>query len=126
LSAVAYLHTKNIAHRNIHPENVLFQSNDALNVKLLDFGSSRKMGENEPMHGVYGTAYYVAPECLVSDYNLKCDIWSVGIILYMLLSGKPPFNGSSDVEILEEVKRGEYSLEGNAWDQISDDAKNLV
>jgi calcium-dependent protein kinase len=96
LSAVAYLHGKNIAHRNIHPDNVLFQSNDALNVKVLDFGSSRKMGENEPLHGVYGTAYYVAPECLHGDYDLKCDTWSVGILMYMLLSGKPPFNGTSD------------------------------
>ena len=107
LSAVAYLHSKNIAHRNIHPENVLFQSNDALNVKLLDFGSSRKMGENEPLHGVYGTAYYVAPECLLGEYDLKVDVWSVGIIMYMLLSGKPPFNGATDTQILEEVKKGD-------------------
>jgi len=56
-------------------------------VKVLDFGSSRKMGENEALHGVYGTAYYVAPECLAGDYDLKVDIWSVGILLYMLLSG---------------------------------------
>ena len=126
LSAVAYLHSKQIAHRNIHPENVLFQSNDALNIKLLDFGSSRKMGENEAMHGVYGTAYYVAPECLEQDYDEKCDIWSVGIILYMLLSGKPPFNGTSDVQILEEVKKGDFSIEGGAWDQISPQAKDII
>lgn len=104
LSAVAYLHSKNIAHRDIKPENILFCSNDALNVKLLDFGNSRKMGENEGMQGVYGTAYYVSPEVLKGKYNEKCDVWSVGVILYMLLSGNPPFNGRSDVEILEAVK----------------------
>lgn len=104
LSAVAYLHSKKIAHRDIKPENILFVSNDALNVKLLDFGNSRKMGENEAMSGVYGTAYYVAPEVLQGNYTEKCDVWSVGVILYMLLSGNPPFNGRLDVEILNNVK----------------------
>lgn len=64
MSAVAYLHSRKIAHRDIKPENILFESNDALNVKLLDFGNSRKMGDNSAMQGVYGTAYYVAPEVL--------------------------------------------------------------
>jgi len=64
LSSIAYLHSRKIAHRDIKPENILFESNDALNIKLLDFGNSRKMGENEGMSGVYGTAYYVAPEVL--------------------------------------------------------------
>jgi len=87
LSAVNFLHGKKIAHRNIHPDNIVFESNDALNVKLLDFGNSRKMGENEGMQGVYGTAYYVAPECLTQVYDEKCDLWSVGVLMYMLLSG---------------------------------------
>jgi calcium-dependent protein kinase len=106
LSAVSYLHSRKIAHRDIKPENIMFETNDALNVKLLDFCSSRKMGENEAMQGVYGTAYYVAPEVLKGSYDLKCDIWSIGVILYMLLCGNPPFNGSSDVEIIEAVKKG--------------------
>ena len=115
LSAVAFLHSKKIAHRDIKPENILFESNDALNVKLLDFGNSRQMGENEAMHGVYGTAYYVAPEVLSQNYDEKCDIWSIGVILYMLLSGNPPFNGNSDLQILEAVKAGEYTVHGGVW-----------
>jgi len=75
---------------------------------LLDFGNSRKMGENEPMSGVFGTAFYVSPEVLEGNYNEKCDVWSVGVILYMLLSGNPPFNGKLDVEILHNVKLGQY------------------
>lgn len=122
LSAVAFLHSREIAHRDIKPENILFESNDALNVKLLDFGNSRKMGENEPMRGVYGSAYYVAPEVLTGNYDEKCDIWSIGVILYMLLSGNPPFNGNSDLQILEAVKSGEYSVQGGVWDEISPSA----
>lgn len=106
LSSLVYLHSKNIAHRDIKPENIIFESNDALNVKLVDFGNSRKMGANESMNGVYGTAYYVAPEVLSGEYDYKCDIWSIGVILYMLLSGRPPFNGSSDIAVLEAVKAG--------------------
>jgi calcium-dependent protein kinase len=115
---VAYLHSRKIAHRDIKPENIMFESNDALNVKLLDFGNSRKMGENEALQGVYGTAYYVAPEVLSGQYDEKCDIWSLGVILYMLLSGNPPFNGSSDLQIIEAVKKGDFVLEGGVWDQI--------
>ena len=103
LSAVNYLHSRNIAHRDIKPENIMFESNDSLNVKLTDFGNSRKMGSNKAMNGVYGTAYYVAPEVLTGNYDERCDIWSVGVILYLLLSGNPPFDGSNDQEILHFV-----------------------
>ena len=126
LSAISYLHSKKIAHRDIKPENILFQANDALNIKLLDFGNSRKMGENEPMSGVFGTAFYVSPEVLEGNYNEKCDVWSVGVILYMLLSGNPPFNGKLDVEILHNVKLGQYQIGGGVWDEISDQAKDLI
>jgi calcium-dependent protein kinase len=97
-----------------------------MNVKLLDFGSSRKIGPNEALHGVYGTAYFVAPECLVGEYDLKCDVWSIGVILYTLLSGRPPFEGSSDVQILESIKKSSANLSGGVWDQISKEAKDLV
>ena len=126
MSALSYLHSKKIAHRDIKPENVMFESNDSLNVKILDFGNSRMIGENEAMRGVFGTAYYVAPEVIFGEYNEKCDIWSTGVILYMLLSGNPPFDGSSDLAILESVKKGVYSIEGGPWNDISDLAKDLV
>ena len=78
------------------------------------------------MHGVFGTSYYLAPEVIEGEYSEKCDVWSLGVIMYILLSGEPPFNGETDYEIVERIKAGEYSLEGEHWDQISDQAKNLI
>ena len=80
------------------------------------------------MHGNYGTSYYVAPEVLppINSYDEKADIWSVGVILYIMLSGQPPFAGKNDQEIVEAVKKGEFSTDGPAWSSISDSAKSLV
>jgi calcium-dependent protein kinase len=78
------------------------------------------------MNQIYGTAYYIAPEILKSDYNEKCDVWSIGVILYILLSGKPPFYGDDDKEILNSVKLGTYSLSGPEWKNISSEAKDLI
>lgn len=64
---------------------------------------------------MYGTAYYIAPEVLNANYTEKCDLWSIGVILYIMLSGKPPFNGSSDREILKKVAEGNYRLDGDIW-----------
>lgn len=63
-----------------------------------------------------GTCYYVAPEVLNKNYDEKCDIWSCGVILYIILSGKPPFEGPNDNDVIEKVKLGKYDFEGEAWD----------
>lgn len=73
-------------------------------IKVIDFGTSQKFDPLKKMNQTYGTAYYIAPEVLQSDYNEKCDIWSTGVILYILLSGRPPFDGTDDKEIIKNVK----------------------
>ena len=95
-------------------------------IKVIDFGASQKFDNNKKMNQIYGTAYYIAPEILKSDYTEKCDIWSIGVILYILLSGKPPFYGDDDKEILNSVKVGTYSMQGPEWKNISNDAKDLI
>jgi len=85
-----------------------------------------KFESNKKMNQVFGTAYYIAPEILNYNYNEKCDVWSIGVILFILISGKPPFGGENDQEILNKVKAGIFSMTGNEWTLISQEAKDLV
>ena len=95
-------------------------------IKIIDFGTSRLFDPQEKMNQKYGTPYYIAPEVLKKTYDEKCDIWSCGVILYVLLCGFPPFNGTTDKVILEKVSKGSYSLNGPEWDAVSNDAKRFL
>jgi calcium-dependent protein kinase len=126
LSAVAYCHQQNIVHRDLKPENLLLdrESSDAT-VKVIDFGTSAIFEETKQLTQKYGTAYYIAPEVLRRDYNEKCDIWSCGVILYIFLSGRPPFGGKNDKDILTKVQQGTVPW-GPEWEKISPEAKRLI
>ena len=79
------------------------------------------------MHGTATTVYYIAPEVLDSNhYNEKCDIWSIGVILFMLLSGSPPFNGKDDEDIRNNIKKGEYKMDSLDWKLVSAEAKSFL
>ena len=94
-SAIKYLHHEGIAHRDLKLENFLFEESGMQNpLKLIDFGLSKHFVPRESMHQVVGSAYYTAPEVLNGDYDERCDVWSLGVISYMLLTGAPPFNGN--------------------------------
>ena len=126
LSAVVYLHKHNIIHRDLKPENIVFESKDKDSlIKIIDFGTSRKVKKDEKLKSRLGTAYYIAPEVLGMCYDSKCDVWSCGVILYVLLFGIPPFNGKTDDEIFEKIKKGVFKFPDNG-PKVSDEAKRLV
>ena len=108
------------------PENVLLDPKHDNQIKVIDFGASQQFDPEQRMNKIYGTAYYIAPEILKSDYTEKCDVWSVGVILYILLSGVPPFAGQNDREIMQAVKRGTFSLSLPEFKCVSADAKDLI
>lgn len=96
LQAVNYLHSKSIVHRDLKPENLLLDTDNQWDIKVIDFGLSRYFQKDKKMCQRLGTPFYVAPEVLKKKYDEKCDIWSIGIILHILLGGAPPFQGRND------------------------------
>lgn len=128
ISAVYYLHSNNIVHRDIKPENILISNSnkDLLSIKLIDFGSCNYIKKNENFTLKVGSPYYIAPEVLKHDYNNKCDIWSIGVILYILLVGYPPFKAKNKNDLFNKIKTGNYSMEGPGWNRVSAQAKDLV
>ena len=104
LLAVNYLHMKGIVHRDLKPENLMLFGQEGWDVKVIDFGLSRMMPKGgKKLCQRMGTPYYIAPEVLKKKYDEKCDIWSIGVILHVLLSGVPPFQGRTDDQIFEQI-----------------------
>jgi serine/threonine protein kinase len=113
LEAVAYLHDHGIVHRDIKPENILFESQEHDSpIRLIDFGLARRhdSGLEACMSNPVGTAYYMSPELLKCNFSAPTDIWSTGIIAYILLCGYPPFNGDTDREIFDAISRGHFDF----------------
>ena len=127
LLAIAHCHSRGVTHRDLKPENILFENNSPdAEIKIIDFGLSRKYSKDVKLHSVLGTPYYVAPEVLKGNYDQKCDIWSIGAMTYLLLCGKPPFNGGSDQEIFNNILNTEVKFENPLWENISNNAKSFV
>ncbi|XP_010934324.2 phosphoenolpyruvate carboxylase kinase 2-like [Elaeis guineensis] len=125
MEAVAVCHQRGVAHRDIKPDNVLFDRVGGL--KLADFGSAECFGDGRPMRGLVGTPYYVAPEVVAGrDYDEKVDVWSAGVVLYIMLSGMPPFYGDTAVEIFEKVLRANLRFPTRIFRTVSPAAKDLL
>ena len=127
MSAINYCHKIGICHRDIKPENILFlnkESEENNELKLIDFGLSHYINDKK-LNSKVGTTYYIAPEVISGEYNETCDIWSAGIILCVLLTGVPPFNGPNDIVIYNKIKNLQYSFSPK-WKYISIEAKELV
>jgi calcium-dependent protein kinase len=128
LMAVNHVHRIGIVHRDLKPENFLFSTTKSTHeLKLVDFGLSNKFSDKfEKLHSTVGTPFYIAPEVLKSNYDSKCDLWSVGIILYIMLSGDLPFYAENVNAVFKKIESGVFSMRGTIWDDISEESKHLV
>ncbi len=131
VSAVRYLHSKGIIHRDLKLENFLFSSQEPdSELKMIDFGLSKHFELGQSLHDKVGTPYTVAPEIIQGAYDEKCDVWAVGVITYLLLSGETPFGGLDGESLLlvkENIMRGELTFEpADVWAQVSEDGKGFV
>jgi calcium/calmodulin-dependent protein kinase I len=126
--ALAYCHEKNVAHRDLKPENLLLLSTKSdSNIKLADFGFAKKCLKPNSLTTQCGTPGYVAPEILEGvPYDTKADMWSLGVIVYILLGGYPPFIETNQRELFRKIRSGQYKFHDEYWSQVSDDAKNLI
>ena len=107
-------HRKNIVHRDLKPENILFEGSSVEStVKIIDFGRSKLLMPKEKMVERAGSLFYMAPEVLqCKEYNQQCDIWSAGVILYLLLSGSPAFCGKTREETVQKIIEGKPEFKG--------------
>jgi len=127
LTAVRYLHEHGIVHRDIKPENILFNSSDGYSIKLIDFGLARRWDEGDaPMSTVVGTPYYIDPNVLRKKYTRSCDLWSVGIVAYILIAGYPPFNKRDDSAIHRAVLKGRYRFASKDWKHTTKESRDFV
>ena len=128
-SAVNYCHKMHIIHRDLKPENILIVNKDKdgyPTIKVCDFGTSKIFEKGAVQRKLVGSSYYIAPEVLKKSYNEKCDVWSCGVIMYILLSARPPFGGQDDNDIMERVATGIYDLESPPFDKLSSSALDLI
>ncbi|PNH00490.1 Calcium/calmodulin-dependent protein kinase type 1D, partial [Tetrabaena socialis] len=132
LSGVAYLHKQGIVHRDLKLENmVMLNERDDSPVKIADFGLSKFFSPETVLSTMCGSPQYVAPEVLgvgdgLKEYSPAVDMWSVGVILFILLSGYSPFDDDNDAVLFEKIKKGNYDADDPIWENISPEAKDVV
>ena len=129
LQAVRYCHKMQVLHRDIKPENIMImgrEPNGLLHVKLIDFGTAKIFDVGNKQKALVGSSYYIAPEVIRGKYDEECDLWSVGVIMYMMLIGTPPFNGRDDDSIMRSAQRGKYDTSCAEYQALSPNAKDLI
>ena len=126
LKAVLFLHHNGIIHRDIKPENIVFVEPDNFNaLKLIDFGLSIQQNAKKDNRRV-GTPYYMSPEMVRGNFNYASDVWSIGVILFIMVTGKQPFRGKSKEEVFEKIKRGNYDKNTLNRAKCSKEVKDLI
>ena len=134
LSGIAYLHSNNIIHRDLKLENILISdieksittNEDLFLVKIIDFGTAKIFDKNKIPRAIVGSIYYIAPEVILKKYGKECDMWSLGVILYMFIVGHAPFDGRSNRDIMEKIKGGKYLKNEKRWKKASNEVKDLI
>ncbi|KAL6047776.1 Calcium/calmodulin-dependent protein kinase IGa [Balamuthia mandrillaris] len=129
VEAVKYLHDQNIAHRDLKPTNLLLSSPGSHIIKIADFGLSKILGPDSMMQTACGTPIYVAPEVLAGEgYDKEVDCWGIGVIMYILLCGYPPFfdDGEDMAQLFEQIMSGNFEFPDPYWTDISGEAKDLI
>merc|ERR1711976_1108689 len=125
--AIGYMHQKNIVHLDLKPENILCKSKKSHQIKIIDFGLTRKLKPGEDVRILFGTPEFVSPEVISYEpVSPASDMWSVGVVCYVLLSGLSPFMGESDVETFANITGLNYDFEDEAFEHISEDAKDFI
>ena len=133
-SGLCYLHANNIVHRDLKLENILISeierdketNKNLFWIKIIDFGTAKIFEKNKSEKAVVGSSYYIAPEVLQKHYKEKCDTWSAGVILYMLIVGRAPFDGKDDDEIIENISKGEFNSKHRKLVSASNEVQDLV
>ena len=126
-AAIGYMHHKDIVHLDLKPENILCKSKKSHQIKIIDFGLTRKLKPGEDVRILFGTPEFVSPEVISYEpVSAASDMWSVGVVCYVLLSGLSPFMGDSDVETFSNITGLCYDFEDDAFEHISEDAKDFI
>ena len=128
-SAICFMHKHGVVHRDLKVENVMYESKEpTAKIKLLDFGLSKKFvpGTRGIMHDWAGTVYTMSPQVLNGTYNYKADIWSIGVLAFLLLADEKPFKGKNKQDVMQNIKKVKYNFKAHEWDSISQDAKDFV
>ncbi|KAH8079154.1 serine/threonine kinase [Aureococcus anophagefferens] len=127
VEAIRVCHSRGIVHRDLKPENLLYVSPESDEIKLADFGLANILQPNSALATACGTPGYVAPEVIGSaGYNKEVDIWSLGVIAYILLCGFPPFYDENQGKLFKKIQRCQYTFTRPYWDQVSDGAKKMI
>eukprot|EP00466_Bigelowiella_natans_P019627 jgi/Bigna1/44148/e_gw1.89.34.1 len=123
-----YLHARGIVHRDLKPDNIMYRTKESKEICVVDFGLAKQYSGSGSFNTLLGTPLYLAPEMIAAPgYGKECDMWAVGVILYVVLSGRPPFYSSNQKKLFKIIMSGKFYFEPvNEWEHISDAAKDLI